>query len=118
MNIHANICMNMHIYIFIYKYFEYAHKEIPRKCVFQRALKQLKYMIRLIELLCTTRCPFSTQLKLYFQQSNLVFEVLQQYFEVLRNNKETSDTVKKKCLTKSPFSPASPSDPGAPYTIK
>lgn len=103
MNIRTNICMNMHIYIFIYKYFEYAHKEIPRKCVFQRALKQLKYMIRLIELLCITRCPFSTQLKLYFQQSNLVFEVLQQYFEVLRNNKETSDTVKKNVLLSHPF---------------
>lgn len=38
---------------------------------------------------------FSVQLKLYFQQSNVVFEVLQQYFEVLSSNKETSDLVKK-----------------------
>lgn len=110
---HKHLCEYAYIF-FVYKYSEYAHKQIPRICVFQRALKQLKYMIRLIELLCTTRCPFSTQLKLYFQRSNLVFEVLQQYFDVLSNNKETSDPVKKECLTKSPFSPASPSDPGAP----
>lgn len=48
-----------------------------------------------------------------------MLEAFQQYFKDLIDSNKILDQVNRKsCLTKSPFSPPSPSAPGAPYIKK